>query len=541
MRIALFASALLALGLAGSTAAADIYEPNNVQDPPNGLLVPIDSSPEIQLYTLFSQRGEAIDWRMDAHTTPNAFSPLCGFTATFMLNQAGSKFGLAWYNETGTTPTAADLHEIVPAGTPVGSMVMGATIKSDPNYTGGLVGFALEAPASEGGHFTNQAYNTVCSAPTVCNPAEPWILALMYASTVTPNAYYICFEDGSTASNGWGNDGDFNDDVFFLTGITCEGGGVPCDTGMPGICAAGLTQCGPNGTTCQQLNQPMPEKCNGVDDDCNGLVDDGPNLCPTGQVCSMGMCVASCQSGEFVCLTGKVCNAAGYCVDPACENVTCPAGEVCEAGACKGPCDGIVCPSPEVCRVGACVDPCAGVTCSSGQVCDQGVCVQSCNCQPCATSLACDMTSGQCVDPSCVGVTCIAGQHCVPGTPTGQCADDCAGAVCPAGQTCTAGQCVAVMTGSGGAGGSSVTGFVGAGGLGGAGAGTGGAGGKSGASTGSSGHAGGAGGAGGAGIGGTGSKSTCGCRVVGEDAGGRTAAWAALAALGIVAARRRRR
>jgi UTRA domain len=228
MRIASSFAMALALGLTAGAAHATVTEPN-------GLVVPIDSSPEVQLYTLFQQRGENINWQTDAHTTPNSFSPLCGFTATYVLNQAGSHFGLAWYNDTGTTPQPSQLYTLVPANSPVGTMFTGTAIKNDPNYTGGLVGFALVGGET---HYTNPAYDTLCSG---CNPPGPWITALMYASTKTPNAYYLCFEDGATTSTGWDNDGDFNDDVFFLTGITCSGGGVPCDTGKPGICAAGLT------------------------------------------------------------------------------------------------------------------------------------------------------------------------------------------------------------------------------------------------------------------------------------------------------------
>jgi MYXO-CTERM domain-containing protein len=524
MRLAFFASASLALGLAASPAFATVTEPN-------GLQVPLDgNNGEEELYTFFPSQGESIDWQTDAHAAPVAFSPLCGFTATFMLNQAGSHFGLAWYNETGSPPAPSDLHVLLPANSPVGSMFNGTAIKNDPAYLGGLVGFALVGGET---HYTNPAYDNVCTA---CSPPGPWITALMYASTKMPNAYYICFEDGGTDQFGWNNDGDFNDDVFFVTGITCQGGGASCDTGKPGICAAGLTQCSANGTTCQQLNQPQPEKCNGIDDDCNGMVDDGPNLCPTGQVCDMGVCVASCSNGEFVCPPDKVCSSDGHCIDPACKDVTCPSGQICVSGTCKGPCDGIVCPSPQVCRVGTCVDPCMGVMCDSGQVCVQGVCEQTCACQPCASGLACDMTSGQCVDPTCVGVTCIAGQHCVPGMPVGQCKDDCSGAVCPSGQTCMAGQCVAVMTGAGGAGGSTGVSF-GIGGSGGSGAG---AGGKGGASTGTAGHTTGSAATGGAGGSGTGSKGSCGCRAVGEDAEGSGMA-VAVAALAFAAARRRRR
>jgi MYXO-CTERM domain-containing protein len=534
--------ALSALCLSPARALAQVFEPNNVQYPPNGLQVPLNgNNGEEELNTFFAAQGETIDWINDAHTTPNSFSPLCGFTATFALNQAGSKFGLAWYNDTGTAPTAADLHEIVPAGTPVGSMVAGATILSDPNYKGGQVGFALEVPPSEGNHYTNQAYNTVCSDTSVCNPAGPWVLALMYASTKTPNAYYICFEDGSTSADGWGNDGDFNDDVFFITGITCQGGGQPCDTGKPGICEQGLTQCSANGTTCQQLNQPTTETCNGLDDDCNGMVDDGA-ICPTGEVCQMGTCVQSCQGGEFPCPAGKVCQKDGYCVDPACANVTCPSGQVCEQGTCKGPCDGVTCPYPTTCRVGACVDPCMGVTCPSSQVCSQGVCIASCQCQPCATNTACDMTSGQCVDPTCVSVTCGAGTHCVAGT----CQDDCMGAVCPTGQVCMAGACV--VPASSATSSSSGVSFAG---VGGSGSGTGSA--NGGASNGAGSAAGGASaggangsgastfGTGGSGAGSSGSKSKCGCEVPGD--GGAASGSLALVglALAVASSRRRRR
>ena len=311
----------LAVSLCAASASASVTEPN-------GLSVPIDSSPEIQLYTLFSQRGENINWQTDAHDTPNSFSPLCGFTATYVLNQAGSHFGLAWYNDTGTPPTAAQLHQLVAPNSAVGTTFTGTVIKSDPAYTGGVVGFALVGGET---HYTNASYDTNC---TSCSPPGHWITALMYASTKTPNAYYICFEDGPTSATGWNNDGDFNDDVYFVTGISCEGGGVPCDTGKQGLCAAGLTQCTATGTTCQEINPPESETCNGVDDNCDGQVDEG-NPCPEEYVCDKGTCVKSCSGGEFPCQQPLVCAPNGYCVDPACENVTCPTGQVCKSGTCK--------------------------------------------------------------------------------------------------------------------------------------------------------------------------------------------------------------
>lgn len=531
----LFASSL-AVSLIASTAVAQIYEPDNKIHPPNGLLVPQQApSSETSLDVFFSNRGEAIDWHADAHTTPNAFSPLCDFTTTFVFNQAGSKFGLAWYNETGVAPTAAELnmHVLVPAGAAVGTMFTGTSIKNDPTYAGGLVGFALVGGEV---HYTNPAYNNKCSVTTSCNPPGQWITALMYASKNTPNAYYIGFEDGATTTSGWSNDGDFNDDVFFLTGITCAGGAQPCDTGLPGICGPGLTQCSATGTTCQQLTQPSPmETCNGIDDDCNGQVDEG-DICPTGQVCDHGTCVAKCGAGEFVCPGALVCNASGYCVDPQCAAVTCPTGQVCVAGACKAPCDDVVCPFPAVCRVGKCVDPCAGVACPSGQVCDQGVCVPTCDCSPCSATTACDTASGSCVDPMCVGVTCPAMQHCVAGA----CVDDCMGAKCPSGEICQMGACVTDPNATGSSSGSTGV-FVGAG-AGPNGSGSAGTGMSNGSGKGSGAGAnvGGAGGAG-EGGGGPGSAGSCGCRVGERDGVPEGLAAAGFLALAAAASRRRRR
>ena len=509
MRFTTTLAASLALLAITTTAAATVTEPN-------GLAVPIDSSPEVQLYTLFTERGESINWQTDAHTTPNAFSPLCGFTATYVLNQAGSHFGLAWYNDTGVTPAASDLHQLVAANSPVGTSFTGTVIRSDPSYTGGLVGFALIGGET---HYTNPAYDTLCSG---CTPPAPWITALMYASTVTPSAYYICFEDGSTSATTWNNDGDFNDDVYFVTGISCLGGGQPCDTGKPGICAAGLTQCSATGTTCTELNPPAAsETCNGLDDNCNGTTDEGAP-CPTGYVCDKGTCVAACLGGEFQCSGGLVCSSDGYCVEPDCASVTCPSGTVCVSGLCKAPCDGVTCPYPEVCRVGTCLDPCAGVTCDTGQVCSSGICIASCACQPCATGNVCDATSGQCIEAACQGVTCPAGSHCASGT----CADNRAGAVCPTGQACQGGVCVASTAGvDAGGGGPGLTLPTGDGG--------------GGTGLGGSGDDGGAGANGASGTSGSSSsKGACGCATVGARTEYRGALW--MLALGLAIARRRR-
>lgn len=514
MRPTFLLASALALAAAASPASATVTQPN-------GLVVPLDSANgETQLYTLFTTLGEAIDWKTDAASTPDAFSPLCAFTAKFVMKQSAAELGLGWYNSTNQAPTAADIHTLLPPGTAVGTTITSSDIKNDPAYLGGLIGFALIGAQT---HYSESKWNPVC---TGCTPAGPWIAAVLYASKNIPNAYYIAFEDGAMGSTpgSFNNDGDYNDDVYLLTGLTCSGGGQPCETGLPGTCGTGVTQCSANGLTCKGLAAPGTETCNGFDDDCNGTTDEGA-LCAMGEVCDKGTCVKACTSGEFVCPSDKVCNGSGYCVDPTCKDVVCDAGKVCLSGVCKGPCEGVTCPYPQTCLGGGCVDPCKGVMCATGEVCDKGACVTSCACVPCAVGLACDPVGGLCGEDSCVGITCMAGTRCVGGA----CVDACAGAVCPTGQECTMGQCVTVV-GTTGASGSTGVGF----GVGGGATGVGGATGGTGAMT-----TAGAGGSGGTdGTGGAGSSGGCGCSVAGEDEGGGLALTGLLlAAVGI---RRRR-
>ena len=154
----LFASLAVLAGLLATTAASATVTQ------PNGLVTPRDSANgETQLFTMFSNLGEPIDWIADAASTPNVFSPLCGFTAKFVLKQSGSNLGFAWYNDNGAAPQPADLHTIVPAGSPVGTIITGASIKADPAYEGGLVGFALVGAQT---HYSNPKWNPVCSGCT---------------------------------------------------------------------------------------------------------------------------------------------------------------------------------------------------------------------------------------------------------------------------------------------------------------------------------------------------------------------------------------
>jgi MYXO-CTERM domain-containing protein len=575
-----------ALAIATSTPAyATVTEPDGTALPqpvPSGELSVITSrgflATDDTLNGLFAIRGEKLDQSKDAHQTPGTFSPQCGFTGQIVLHGGGCANALGWYNATPgsmTPPPAAQIYSLVPANLkqappngisctdgdfcPMAEPNMdpnqagqhtwvtytwnASQIASNPNYKGGQVGFAL---IGNSGQCSQTKYSEAQLNVVSTQYKVPWVTTLIYQSTVDPSSYYIAFEDLPMDPMNWkqyGCDGDFNDFVFYVTGLNCQGGGVDCDTGMPGVCAGGTTQCSSGGMniSCVSNIKPSSEICNGLDDDCDGTVDnpDAPGLCPTGFVCSQGQCLGACTNSEFPCNPPTECDKTDQlCKDPACIGVTCGAEQTCYQGSCIGGCNGVICPPGQVCRIGSCVDPCDGVKCSgSTPICDNGACVPPCSCRPCAAGQTCS-SKGNCVDNGCDKLTCKAPQVCVKGA----CVDACAGVVCPLGQQCNDGECAipaggpivphpdaGMTTGTGGVaatGGVSGTGGVAA----------------TGGTTGAGGYVFGTGGSspgtGGAPMGHPGGIQTCSCDASGPGAGGLALM---LAAVAFATTRRRRR
>ncbi len=455
------AFAALALALVCPTAGAQVVEPNGTSVPTPTTMDPIS----LQQY--FTSAGENINAVSNASITPATFMPLCDFQAKLVLKQSSADAGLGWYNVPASPTATPTTYLIGTSAIMLGQTITSADIRNDPNYSGGLIGFALERSQGSGTpyapvYYSEEMRNVLCSG---CTTHDYWKMMLSYQSTVASNAYYLAWEDWPGADqNSWqGNDGDFNDQVFAISGVTCDGGGVPCMTNMPGVCATGITQCVVGGAaTCTPTIKPSGEKCDNLDNDCNGQVDDGTGLCPGNQVCSHGQCIDPCSTGEFACGPPLVC-VNGFCVDPGCETVTCNVGQVCHGGVCVGGCDGVTCPAKQICELGVCVDPCAGVTCKAG-ACVLGACVQSCSCQPCPSGQTC-LSTGACVDTGCDKITCNTGEVCSKGA----CMDACAMAKCPGGAGCHNGQCdpppaPPAPTGAGGStgsGGDSATGGAG--------------------------------------------------------------------------------
>jgi MYXO-CTERM domain-containing protein len=471
----LFACTAGALVLAARVASSAVTQPD-------GVVMPLPNpANEVGLQELFDFKEGAgvLDSKADASTEPGTFKPLCDFTAQLLLHETGNRTAfVGWYNsplmdvapttvcdeQTGMSSgggpcTENDIFVLIkgdvanppfgksndPLNHP-GQIFTGGDISASKYYTGGDIGFVL---MSSQGHFSEKRLDPACLGAT-CTDGDHWIPTIMYASKTATRGYYMCSEDQPVGPTQWGgNDGDFNDYVFLFTGLVCSGSGEACDTGEPGICAAGLTDCANalGESECRPARKPGKEQCNGLDDDCNGDTDEG-KLCPKGELCVKARCVPVCGTGEFRCDVDHKC-VDGACVEKSCIDISCKAGKVCMAGKCVGACDGVTCPTGQTCADGVCVDPCDGIDCGKGFVCEAGACLVECGCAGCSSG-ECDTKSGHCVDDGCAGVACDTGQHCATG---GGCVDDCEDATCPGHAACDAGVCQPPETGSNGSGG----------------------------------------------------------------------------------------
>lgn len=465
-----FAAAILF----AATARAETTEPNG-DVVPDILQAdnPLYQERTLQDYFDNTDPIESIDAVAAANREPGKFSPLCSFTAELVLSVSQAMAGIAWYNvnesDLTTPPPDSELHHIILPETG-GTMIDAATIRNDPAFIGPYVGFALtrydDDAALTGLHaiyYSEYQRNLLCSD---CSPPAHWVAALAYRSSLRADTYYLAFEDwpmyGDGSSGAWQNDGDFNDKVFKLVGISCAGGGLECDVpGGVGLCGKGISECAIDGglPTCTPVYEARDEECDDIDNDCDGTVDEG-DLCGEDKICVHGSCVFSCSFGEFTCPDGWECGADGYCIEAACVNVTCDEGLACRGGVCSSPCSGIVCPLNQTCVDGTCKDLCSGKICPTDSVCDptKGGCVGTCGCTPCEGGKVCDTTTGYCVPPGCEAVTCDPGFFCVldPADNQVKCADSCFGTVCPGGAACVDGNCqepVTVALGGQGAGG----------------------------------------------------------------------------------------
>ena len=162
-----------------------------------------------------------------------------------------------------------------------------------------------------------------------------------------------------------------------------------------GSCA-GKRVCTDEGLTLCDAQTPLPETCNGLDDDCDASVDepdevDGNyvNLCDDGNDCSQDIC-----GGEDGCSYEQM--ISGECVD----GDPCTAGDHCEEGQCVGlP---IVCDDGNICTDDFC-DGLGGCTSdTNSNLCDDG--------DPCTVNDLC--VGGEC-SGFAVECQCLSDEDCM--------------------------------------------------------------------------------------------------------------------------------
>ena len=137
-----------------------------------------------------------------------------------------------------------------------------------------------------------------------------------------------------------------------------SGEGDACNTGLPGICSAGVLSCQGGMFVCNQIQSPSAEQCDGLDNDCDGTVDN--NACGAGEIC----CGANCVNPS----TDP--NHCGACA------VLCGLSQTCESGQCTSCFDGTQNgnETDTDCGGGVCTGCPFGANCLSGADCISEIC-----------------------------------------------------------------------------------------------------------------------------------------------------------------------
>ena len=291
----------------------------------------LDNMSLIGLFKYFesdSAGNVLIDFQTDAKTQPATFNPLCNIKGTMVMHGGGCIVDFGWYcadpaNSYNNQPvihtlvSATQIYNYATQANPpfpqqwknndgaflpkTGYWVDGTPltdVPNDPDFQNcpsKKIGFAIRGNttvhcetnagcACSQNKYTEQSINQVNSAS-----GTPYIDAVVYASKNYPGRFYVAIEDLPTSptqfaapyqhgTDTWTADGDFNDFVYTVEGVVCQGGGQLCSVpGKQGLCAIGVTSCVDSNSSatpsCDAIFQPQTETCNAIDDDCDGTID----------------------------------------------------------------------------------------------------------------------------------------------------------------------------------------------------------------------------------------------------------------------------
>src|SRR5690606_11426882 len=201
-----------------------------------------------------------------------------------------------------------------------------------------------------------------------CSTGKPGVCAA--GKTACVNSTKICtqlLQPSNEVCDGQDNN---------CNGQTDEGNpetGAACNTGKPGICGPGTTQCQNGAVACVQNQQPKTETCDTIDNDCDGTVDENCN-CVNGQTqsCYTGgsgtQNVGPCKAGTQTCSNGQWGSCVGQVLPTAetCDNVDNNCNGVVDDG---NPGGGGSCTTtlPGICAAGTLTCQNGSVTCKSNQ------------------------------------------------------------------------------------------------------------------------------------------------------------------------------
>jgi hypothetical protein len=211
----------------------------------------------------------------------------------------------------------------------------------------------------------------------------------------TCHASSDCDGDGVSEANG-----DCDDHDPSVGGVVA----AECETGLPGVCSDGSKQCVASLPSCISNTMSTQETCNGLDDDCDGPVDE--DVAETGGACfvagKLGECVygrTECIGSQLQCLqlnepVKEICNGLDDdCDGDADEDCPCQEGMdppiscgTTDVGACQkglrycvkgnwGPCMGNIDPTSESCHDGL-DGNCNGIVDSEDSECVQTIDLQ---------------------------------------------------------------------------------------------------------------------------------------------------------------------